>query len=125
MINNLAKQQKVTLPQEKSNPESVKPEDVAGDVLQVEERKTEKNIAEWQAILSNLNKKEKRAALIAIEKLKGSTHLEAYRAVMGDSASKDSARVYVSKQRNIALEIATKFKLYMPPWSDSENTNPD
>ena len=50
---------------------------------EVKNIETIKHINEWQAILSNLNKKEKRAALIAIEKWHGASHEKAYTTVFG------------------------------------------
>lgn len=74
----------------------------------------ENAIAKWEAVIPKLSKADKRVALLAIEKLKGKTHAEAYDAVF--SAVIKNKIEAVSKRKARAERIVKRYKLPMPKW---------
>lgn len=74
----------------------------------------EQHVAAWTAVLPNLRGAELTAAKLAIEKWRGKSHPEAYRATIGGTAG--NPKEYVSRKRATAEEVAKRYGLTMPDW---------
>ena len=72
-------------------------------------------IAAWVNILPTLKRAQYIAAQLAIEKWKGKSHLEAFKAVRPDADTKLAKR-YVSEKRKCAQKVALQYGLAMPSW---------
>jgi hypothetical protein len=97
-----------------SSPEKTAPEPAAPPIDELTP-----HIVAWEAVLPKLNSSDKVAALLAIEKLKRKTHVEAYNAVCGDTVVASKIQ-YVSKSKRHAEKIAEDYGLTMPKWDSSK-----
>ena len=75
------------------------------------------DISAWQAIIDtgHLSASDRIAASLAVEKIKGKTHAEAYDAVCSGTVVTNKAE-YVSKRRTRAEALAKLHGLNMPDW---------
>ncbi len=75
----------------------------------------EEQIQAWTDILPNLRGAELTAAKLAIEKWRGKSHVEAYKAAIPNGCANDP-REYVSKKKVTAEKVAADHHLVMPNW---------
>ncbi|MDR3175781.1 MAG: hypothetical protein LBU06_04535 [Desulfovibrio sp.] len=86
-----------------------------GQAEQSAHTETESHIQQWQALLPELKGAERTAAKLAIEKLRGATHEQAYKAAFPNKKNQEP-RVFVSKKKIEAQKLAKKNSLTMPIW---------
>jgi hypothetical protein len=85
------------------------------DSLLLKNAKSEEAIRAWETILPKLQGKNEKSARVAIEKWRGKTHEEAFKAARPGIRRRD-ARQYISKLKKTAKDIAQEYGLLMPPW---------
>ena len=73
----------------------------------------------WEDVLPKLKRAELTAAKLAIQKLQGKTHKEAFQAVRPNGNDNDSTN-YVSKKRAKAEKVAKEYNLHMPQWASEK-----
>jgi len=80
----------------------------------------QEQIKKLEAILPSLSEARRMTAKLMIEKWKGQSHIEAYKAVYVGKVEDGSAKTTVSRKRHKAIELVSEFEgLIMPPWGPS------
>lgn len=100
--------------------EIVVPPDETPHLAQAEQG-VEAHIAAWEAVMPQLTRKERLIAKVVIEKWRGKSHLDCYMAVYDDDCiAEDSKIKKIYRAKNAAIDIAERYALQMPPWSEQE-----
>ena len=79
------------------------------------ENDSQQRIQAWEDILCELRGADLIAAQLAIEKLSGKTHLQAFKIVCPNKRP-ELAKRYVSEKRKLAESLSRQYDLPMPPW---------
>ena len=72
-------------------------------------------ITAWEAVLPSLRGAELTAAKLAINKWRGKSHAEAYKAAISDGCA-SNPKAFVSKMKRVAQKVAHDHGLPMPVW---------